>query len=56
MDTITKEKFDDYERVRLSGSTNMFDTRRVSKLSGLGLMTIHSIMKKYEELKRKFEL
>ena len=55
MDKITKEQFKAYEDVRLSGITNMFDTRRVSKLSNLGRMTIHVIMKNYEELKKQFE-
>lgn len=55
MDQITQEQFNAYERVRASGVTNMFDTRKVSQLSKLGRMTIHVIMKNYGELKEKFE-
>ena len=54
MDKITEEQFMAYERVRQSGVTNMLDTRRVSKLSNLGRMTIHVIMKNYEKLTEKF--
>jgi len=55
MDKITKGQFETYERVRLSGVTNMFDARRVAKLSNLGMMTIHVIMKNYGALKEKFK-
>jgi len=55
MEKITRGQFDIYERVRQSGATNMFDTRRVSKLSNLGMMTIHVIMNNYGALKEKFK-
>lgn len=54
MDKVTKEQFMAYERVRESGVTNMFDTRRVSKLANLGRMTVHVIMKNYLDLSKKF--
>lgn len=55
MEKITKEQFEAYEEVRLSGVTNMLDTRRVSRLSNLGLMTINIIMKNYGKLEEKFK-
>lgn len=47
---ITKEQFQAYERVRTSGVTNMWDTRRVCALSGLGKDTLLEIMQRYGEL------
>lgn len=55
MEKITRGQFETYERVRLSGATNMFDTRRVAKLSNLGMLSIHVIMKNYGALKEKFK-
>ena len=54
MKNITKNDFDDYEAVRQSGKTNMFDTKRVSALSGLDKATIMEIIKNYTELKEKY--
>lgn len=51
---ISEEEFIDYERVRRSGVTNMFDVRYVSELSGLGLDTVKQIMKQYTELMKKY--
>ena len=48
--TITKEEFQAYEKVRLSGVTNMFDTRRVERLSGLDKSQMLKIMADYSEL------
>jgi len=47
---ITKEQFQAYEDVRESGITNMFDSRVVSKYSGLNREQIVEIMKRYEDL------
>ena len=48
--TITKEQYKAYEKVRVSGKTNMFDVKTVTMLSGLDRPTIMQIMKDYEEL------
>ena len=44
---ITKEDFFAYEEVRLSGVTNMFDVKAVSRLSNLTREKILDIMKNY---------
>lgn len=54
MENITKEQFNSYEEVRLSGVTNMFDTQKVSELSGLDRKQILTIMANYSRLKFKF--
>jgi hypothetical protein len=54
MKNITKEKFDEYERVRQSGATNMFDVRMVCNLSWLSREEVLSIMNNYGELEEKF--
>jgi len=54
MENITKEQFNSYEEVRLSGVTNMFDTHKVSELSGLDRKQILTIMANYSRLKFKF--
>ena len=49
---ITKEQFQAYEDVRVGGLTNMWDTRRVSQLSG-GILTMDTaleILKHYRDL------
>ena len=51
---ITKSEFDSYESVRMSGVTNMFDTKRVSAYSGLDNPTIIAIMDSYSECKAMF--
>ena len=51
---ITKEEFQKYENVRVSGVTNMFDVRMVEYLSGLDRDTIFAIMKQYSELMIKY--
>ena len=50
----TKEEFQAYEDVRISGVTNMFDVRTVTMLSGLDWDTILVIMKEYEILCKKY--
>ena len=51
---IRKEDFQAYEKVRVSGVTNMFDVRRVSMLSGLNRDQIIAIMEQYGELEEKY--
>ncbi len=51
---ITKEEFEAYESVRVSGVTNMFAVNTVSELSGLDRKTIVKIMQTYEELIEKY--
>lgn len=61
MNEITKEKFEAYEDVRMSGVTNMFDRRTVQKyakiISGVNLSIdeITQIIREYSELKKKFQ-
>jgi hypothetical protein len=52
---ITKEEFEDYEEVRQSGVTNMFNIRLVEDLTGLSREKIMEIMHNYSELKEKFK-
>ena len=52
--TITKQKFDDYVGVQMSGVTNMFDVRTVSSLTGLTRDEITNIMQNYRELQEKY--
>ncbi len=52
---ITKEQFEAYERVRVSGVTNMWDMKRVSKLSKLSRDVIYAIMARYEDLMNKYK-
>jgi len=47
---VTKQQFQSYEDVRVSGVTNMFDAKTVGIISGLDRATIIEIMKNYEEL------
>lgn len=47
---VTKQQFQSYEDVRVSGVTNMFDAKTVGIISGLDQATIIEIMKNYEEL------
>lgn len=44
---ITKEKFNEFESVRQSGVTNMFDVPMVIELSGLEKTEVLDIMKNY---------
>ena len=55
MEKITKNQFNRYEGVRLSGATNMFDVRNVTALSGLNKEEIMTIMKNYGQLKEKYD-
>ena len=52
---ISQEQFADYENVRVSGLTNMFDTKKVEALSdNLDRAAISYIMKNYRELTIKY--
>mgnify|MGYP003134152904 FL=1 len=50
---ITKEELNEYDEVRDSGMTNMFNVSVVSDLSGLSKEKIFYIMKNYERLKNE---
>ena len=52
---ITKEQFEAYVDVQMSGVTNMFDVRTVQSLSGLEKEQIMTIMQHYGELKDKYD-
>ena len=55
MEKITKENFEAYVDVQMSGVTNMFDVRTVGELSGLDKEQIMTIMTSYGELKDKYD-
>jgi len=55
MEEITKEQFEAYVDVQMSGVTNMFDVRTVGQLSGLEKEQIMEIMTNYSELKDKYD-
>jgi hypothetical protein len=53
---ITKSDFEDYERVKESGETNMFDIKTVEELSdNLTTEKIKAIIYNYAALKEKFK-
>ena len=54
MTEITKEQFEAYVDVQMSGVTNMFDVKTVGELSGLEKEEIMTIMKSYGELSEKY--
>lgn len=51
---ITQEQFEEYEDVRQSGVTNMFNFRMVMELTSLSREQIIEIMHNYSELKKKY--
>lgn len=53
---LTKQQFKEYELVRESGKTNMFDVETVCKLTQLCRDQVFFIMKNYSYLKKYFEL
>ena len=55
MTEITKEQFEAYVDVQMSGITNMFDVKMVQSLSGLEKEQIMTIMQHYGELKDKYD-
>ena len=52
---ISKENFEAYENVRVSGVTNMFDLNNVMSLSGLTKAQIIYIMSNYSDLGKQFQ-
>ncbi|MDP9016099.1 MAG: hypothetical protein M3M87_05005 [Thermoproteota archaeon] len=54
VDDIIMEDFQDFERVRKSGETNMLDVRKVVELTGMSKDRIIIIVKNYDELKTFF--
>ena len=55
MTEITKEQFEAYVDVQMSGITNMFNVKLVGELSGLEKEQIMTIMQHFGELKDKFD-
>ena len=55
MSEITKEQFEAYVDVKMSGVTNMFNVKLVGELSGLEKEQILTIMQSYGELKDKYD-
>ena len=55
MAEITKEQFETYVNVQMSGITNMFNVKLVGELSGLEKEQIMKIMTNYGELKDKYD-
>ena len=51
---ITEEELQEYEKVRVSGVTNMWAVDVVEDLSGLDRDTIRSIMEHYTDLNKKY--
>jgi len=51
---ITKEKFNKYKEVQLSGATNMFNIQVVEILSGLERVDILDIMENYDKYDEDF--
>mgnify|MGYP001611780062 CR=1 FL=1 len=51
---ITKEKFQSYVDVQMSGVTNMFNVPLVCEISGLAREEVMDIMKNYSEYKKSF--
>jgi hypothetical protein len=51
---ITKEQFLDFEAVRLSGITDMGAVTIIEELTGLSREQIHEILKRHDELKKKY--
>jgi hypothetical protein len=51
---ITKDQFEAYVRVQMSGVTNMFDLKNVTALTGLDKNQCLEIMENYGELYKKY--
>ena len=51
---ITKEQFEAYKSVRVSGVTNMFNVKVVEAISGLDREIIFKIMDNYTKLNKKY--
>ena len=55
MSEITKEQFEAYVDVQMSGVNNMWNVKLVGELSGLEEEKIMEIMKNYGTLKDKYD-
>ena len=55
MINISKKQFEAFEKVRLSGKTNMFDFIMVSKLANLDTDRVKTIIANYSKLKFKYQ-
>ena len=53
---ITKNEFQSYVSVQMSGVTNMFDVNTVGSISGLSKAKIFDIMKNYEQYDKTFKV
>ena len=56
---MTKEKFEAYEKVRVSGETNMFDIKTVINLAGgidLTKEDCLDIMKNYRQYSKNYKI
>ncbi len=51
---VSKADFEAYERVRISGVTNMFAVGVVMSYSGLSRETIIAIMENYDDLNEEY--
>ena len=56
VDDITREEFEDYERLRRSGKINMSDITLVEMLTMLYREQILFIIQNYKELSKKFPI
>jgi len=52
---ITKEKFEAYVAVQMSGVTNMWDVSKVMSLSGLAQDECMDVMKNYGKYREQFK-
>jgi hypothetical protein len=53
---VTKANFEEYETVRMSGITNMFNVTMVEELTSLSREQIFAIMHEYEKLEKEFKV
>ncbi len=56
VDDITREEFEEYERLRRSGKINMSNIEHVEMLTILDREQILLIMRNYKELSKKFPI
>jgi hypothetical protein len=54
-DAITKEAFSEYNRIRVSGFTNMLDIKTVTLMSDLSREECYCIMEHYKYLYDKYK-
>ncbi len=51
---ITKEQYMEFERIRVSGDINMWDTETICELTDLKFEQVEEIRSNYSELREKF--